>query len=354
MHLKLDKKMSNQEIAETFKFISGVLSLTDTNVFRVRAYQNAASVIEQLPEELHHMFLNNPDFDKLPGIGDTLHQKLTELFTTGTIKAFEEYVKDIPEAVWPLVQLHGLGVKKSYALAKAFKLDSAKTALADLRQHAEAGHVRGLPGFGEKSEKELIVMLTSSQPKGDRFPYAEAAAIAEQILNELKKCPAIVNCEPLGSLRRHTPTVGDIDIGLVTTDIGLVKDCVKNMKNVERILASGEQVIRALLKNGRQVDFKTVPPEEWGAFLQHYSGSKEHNIKLREYALDQGKSLSEHGIKYFSDAKPLTADTPFKVFANEIEFYNELGLAWIPPQQRLGGDEIRLAQQAFKAGKKRL
>jgi DNA polymerase (family X) len=345
MRLPLSKTISNQELAQVFLFISGVLSLTDTNRFRIRAYQNAASVIEQLPKELHTMFLTDTDFDKLPAIGETLEQKLVELFTTGRIKAFDEYTKDIPDGVWPLFKLHGLGVKKGYVLAKAFNLKDENSALTTLLEKAKAGEVRVLPGFGEKSETELIGLLERMREKSTtmgRIALKDAEEVAVKIIDDLMKCEGVEKAEALCSLRRPAPTVGDIDIGLICDDLGLVKTCVKNMKNVKQVFLEGEQIIRAELQNGRQVDFKTVPANEWGSFLQHYTGSKEHNIRLREFALKQGKSLSEHGIK----TKDKAGNEIMLKFDSEEAFYNALGLAWIPPEDRLGGDEIIKAQKA--------
>jgi DNA polymerase (family 10) len=207
--------------------------------------------------------------------------------------------------------------------------------LADVKKLAQSGKIRLLDGFGEKSETELITIIDNHQVQ-TRIPYSQAHSIAETFLNQLITCEAITTAEMLGSLRRHNPTIGDIDIGIATTNIGLVKNCVNDMKIVKRVVASGPQLIRVILESGFQVDIKVSTAEEWGAFLQHFTGSKEHNIKLREYALDKGLSLSEHGIKNTDTGKLTT-------FSDETAFYNYLGLQWIPPQNRVGGSEIEAA-----------
>lgn len=337
MELTLHKHATNHELAQVFAFIAGVISLKEGNSFRARAYQNAAVAIEQHPQQLHEMFLTNPDFDKIPGIGETLQLKLTELFTTGNVKAFQKYVADLPAGMWPLFHLSGLGAKKAFRLATTFKLNNAATAVAELLKHAQAGEVQHLDGFGVKSEQDLITILQSADPK-PRVSLAEAQPIAEEVVTYLKSCPAIQKIEVLGSLRRQTATVGDIDIGIAATDMAQVKTFVQDAKWVKRVVVAGEQLIRIILQDDRQVDIKLSTPAEWGAFLQHFTGSKEHNIRLREFALKQGKSLSEHGIKYLDDQGNVTTQ---KHFADEKEFYAELGLAWIPTQKRLGTTELQ-------------
>lgn len=339
MQLVLHRKMSNQELSEVLNFISGVLALRKANPFRVRAYQNAAAVIEQYDRQLHEMFLTDPDFDKIPGIGDTLQTKLTELFTTGNIKAFQEYVSDIPAGTYVLDKVPGLGVKKAYKLATLFHLDNADTALADLLEVAKAGKIRDIEGFGEKSEADIIEALKFRIDK-KRLPLAEAMAVATELLAELRQCPAVTRAEALGSLRRQLETVGDIDLGIAVSDIEIVKNYIKQLPHVKKVLVAGDQMIRVMLHDNHQVDIKVATPEEWGAFLQHFTGSKEHNIRLREFALKQGKSLSEHGIKV-TDKEGATHQ---EKYPDEESFYLALGLNWIKPEDRVGRDEITKAK----------
>lgn len=339
MTLPLHQKMTNHEISVVLDFISGVLALKGEDRFRVRAYQNAAAAVDQYPEQLWELFKHHQNLDDVPAIGQTLTEKLTELFTTGTIQAFQKYVQDIPAGVWALTPIHGIGVKKAYKLSHAFHLEDEKTALRELFSRAQAGEVSKLEGFGVKSEQELIEALQHHVVQ-ERMPRAVAAPIAERLVQTLLTCPAIQKAEALGSLRRHTATVGDIDIGIATNDIGLVKTFVKSMKSVKRMIIEGDQVMRVMLDSDHQVDIKVSPLDEWGSFLQHYTGSKEHNIKLREFALRQGKSLSEHGIK----ETDIQGHTVIKKFTSEKDFYTYLGLKWMPPEERLGTTEIEAAK----------
>ncbi len=337
MKLKLHKHMTNEEISEMFEFISAMLKAKGEDRFRVSAYDNAAATIKIYPKQLHEMFLTDPDFDDVPGVGKILNQKLVELFTTGNIKALQEYVVNIPSGVYPLVKVHGIGGKKALNLATRFNLDDEATALATLLAHAKAGEIHDLPGFGEKSEQDIIGQLERHQDK-PRMSYETAQQIANTLIEELQLCEDIAKVEALGSLRRKSTTVGDVDLGIAVKDMGRVKNYVKSMKSVRNVTVEGEGLIRIFLHDGTQVDIKVSSPTEWGAFIQHFTGSKEHNIKLREFALNQDKSLSEHGIKI---TDTISGEKIVKTFASEEDFYNDLGIQWIPPEERLGKDEIK-------------
>jgi DNA polymerase (family X) len=340
MKLQLHKHMTNEEISDVFEFISELLKAEGANRFRVSAYENAAATIKIYPKQLHEMFLSDPDFNDIPAVGKTLNEKLVELFTTGNIKALQKYVTDVPDGVYPLVKVHGIGGKRALFLATHFNLNEEKTALKTLLEHAKAGDIQNLPGFGEKSEQDIIEQLEHHQEK-PRMTHEAAQAIADKLMGLLKQCEDIVTVETLGSLRRGTPTVGDVDLGIAVKDMGRVKNYVKTMDSVRNITVEGEGLIRIFLTDGTQVDIKVSSPVEWGAFIQHFTGSKEHNIKLREFALEQGKSLSEHGIKITDD---ISGEKIVKIFADEKDFYNDLGLEWIPPEERVGKDEIKRYQ----------
>lgn len=326
MTLSLSKTMSNQELGEVFSFIGQVLAANGENQFRVRSYQNAAVVIEQQNEPLYEQYARGVKLEELPAIGETIAKKLGELFTTGTIKAFEKYVKDIPEPVFFLCKVPGIGVKRATVLVDAFQLKKSETAIQQLLQAGKEHAIAILPGFGEKSEAQIVKTLTEFK-EHKRMSYEEAHAIALEVIQMVQKCPGIEHVEMLGSLRRKSPTVGDVDLGAVAASPKEVAECLRRNKKVESIVAAGEGLIRLRLATGVQVDLKFATKEEWGSFLQHFTGSKEHNIVLRTRAIKMGKSLSEHGF----DGKGC---------ATEEEVYTTLGLRWIPPEERVGGDEF--------------
>ncbi len=345
MKLKLNKEMSNQEVAKLLEFIAEVLEAQGADRFRVRAYQNAAASIESYPKQMKKIYDEGEEFEKVPALGEAMANKLNELYETGNVESLQEYVSEVPAGVRSLIQLHGVGGKTALRLAKEFELDDEETAYQKLLAAAESGQIRELEGFAEKSEEDLIRRLKMQADKKDeRMPYKKAKPKADKIIEQLIKLNEVHRIEALGSIRRHAETVGDIDLGLVVNNIGPVKKHMKNMENVKRYLVSGEKLFRVLLDDDTQVDLKLSPADEWGSFLQHFTGSKEHNIKLREYALDKNMSLSEHGIKVLdSDTKEPKKKLKF---AEEEEFYHALDLKWIPPEERIGKDEIKRYKQA--------
>ncbi len=349
MKLHLSSSITNAELAQVFSFVAQVLKLQPQDRYRARAYEEAGVVISQLNNELADTFARlkttHPEtvaeefaeqMDNLPGIGEHIAQKLTNLFVTGDIPAFQKYVQDIPEGVYPLVQLYGIGAKKALLLAQHFHLTDPDIAIEKLLIAAQAGQVRKLEGFGEKSEQDLITTLKQKY-NTNRIPLKEALVVANTIKTALEQSPYVSDVTFLGSLRRGAQTVGDIDLGAITTNIAEMKAYIKKLPNVKTVLAAGDNVIRIILKNNWQVDIKLSNSEEWGSFLQHFTGSKEHNIRLREYALKKGFSLSEHGIK-------IKATGQMKTFKDEKTFYHFLGLSFIPPAERISGSEIEAHQ----------
>lgn len=347
MQLPLSSAMTNQEIAELFSFIAQVLNLKASNYFRARAYEEAAVVVSHLPYELQQRFQElqqktaepqqaitefQQQLDALPGIGEAIAAKLAELFTTGNIKAFQKYVAKYPGGIYPLMKIHGIGAKKALRLAEEFELNDPETAVDELLTRAKHGLVKGLAGFGDKSEEKLIADLQAQHHKA-RIPYQAAQKVADQFKKLLAAVPGVKKVEFLGSLRRGAATVGDIDLGVAAQKPQDVVVVLEKSALVRRVLVAGENLLSVISKEGWQVDIKFAPLAEWGSFIQHFTGDKQHNIKLREYALKKGLSLSEHGIKIKASGKQ-------KKFASEKEFYRFLGLRLIPPAERSGAEEL--------------
>jgi DNA polymerase (family 10) len=338
MKLPLHTKLTNQELASLLSFISQVVGMNPKNHFRSRAYEVAGVIIGQLDYELSQRFSQTDpetftkETEALPGIGESIAKKLVELFQTGTIAAFEKYTRDLPGGMYPLMQIHGIGAKKAFALSKQFELNDPETAVDELLTKAKHGLIRGLTGFGEKSELALITALEEKHQKG-RIPRYEAEKIAQDISTALKRSGLIQKITTLGSLRRGAQTVGDIDLGVATKDTPQVTKLILDLPQVRRVLLAGENLVSIIVDNGWQADIKFAPESQWGSFIQHFTGSKDHNIKLREIALKKGLSLSEHGIK-----NKETGST--KTFANEEDFYTYLGFTLIPPNERVGGTEF--------------
>jgi DNA polymerase (family 10) len=241
--------------------------------------------------------------------------------------------------MFELLVLRGVGAKTAYKLAKEFGITNRKTALERVKKAAEAKKIRELAGFGEKSEKEILDSLRElkkSKQEKTRMLLSHAEEISDRVVKHLQKLGHVEHAVPLGSLRRRKATVGDLDIAVSSSKPEEVISHFVKFKEIKDVETQGEDMSTVILTNGTQVDILVSPPAEFGSLLQHFTGSKQHNINLRTLALGQGKSLSQHGIK---------VDGKLKSIKDEEKFYKELGLPWIPPELREGKDELELAKK---------
>ncbi|HZQ29726.1 MAG TPA: PHP domain-containing protein, partial [Patescibacteria group bacterium] len=249
--------------------------------------------------------------------------------------------KGVSEAVFPLLDIPTFGPKKAFALVEHFKLKDAKTVLSDLEKLAREGKIASLPRFGEKSQTDILQAISEFRRGAGKttrmvLPYAQE--IADKLVAYIKELPEAKVVEPLGSLRRKMPTVGDIDLAVASDDPKKVIQHFVSYPSIERVIEKGTISAAILISGGRQVDLLIQAPEAFGSLLQHFTGSKNHNVHLREYAQKKGLSLSEKGIK-FVKAK----GQPTKKYDTEEKFYNALGLDFIEPEMREDTGEIELA-----------
>jgi DNA polymerase (family 10) len=335
--------MSNLEISTLFRNIAASYTIKDEAKFRFQiiAYEKAAETVAGLTTEISEYYKNN-ELDTLPGIGKTIRSHLDELFKTGTVKQFEWAKSDIPEAVFPLLDIPSFGPKKAYKLVKQFNFKNSATVIADLEAVAKQGLIAPLDGFGEKSQSDILMAITEfrlGKGKTSRMTLPYAMELSEKIVNYLKVSDVVIRAEPLGSLRRCMPTVGDIDIAVATKKPKQVIDYFVSYPATERIIEKGETSASILAVGGKQVDLMTQQPDGFGSLLQHFTGSKNHNVHLRELALKKGFSLSEYGIKLKSNAS-----SSINKYETEEQFYNAIGLQWIPPEIREDTGEIELAK----------
>ncbi|MCL5090625.1 MAG: PHP domain-containing protein [Patescibacteria group bacterium] len=344
----MNKYFTNQEIAELLRRVESAYEVKGENRFKIRAYDTAAASVEHSTSELKDLW-DEGKLDQVPGVGKSIAQHLDELFRTNKVKHFEKVMQGLPPAMFALEKIPGVGPKRALVLAKELKITEEKEAVEKLKEKALAGEVKKLEGFGEKLEQDLLRGIDSYE-KGEvetkRMPLYFANELAEELINYLKKNPEVVEAYPLGSLRRKLATVGDIDIAVSTNKPEEVLNYFFKYPKIQKVLDRGEKDLgRVTLQNGQQVDIRTSLPESFGAMLQHFTGSKQHNIALREFALSKGKSLSEYGIKKLKTVdnrqKPesRTQITEQK-FKNEIDFYQALGLDYIPPEIREDTGEI--------------
>lgn len=323
------KFFSNKEIAKLFREVAAAYQVKGDDYFKIIAYDKAADSVEHATSELKDLW-DDGRLDTVPGLGKSIQSHLDELFRTGKVKHFKEVKKGLPPGMFELLDVPGMGPKNAYKLAKALKIASVK----DLEVAAHAGKIRQLPGFGEKSEQDILASIFEYQGRTKRHILPLAFATAQRVLDHLRLAKACIRAEPLGSLRRMVATVGDIDIAVASDEPGEIINHFKTFREVARVLEAGSRTSSAVLKSGIQIDLMVQPPDAFGALLQHFTGSKNHNIHLRELALKKGFSLSEYGIK---------VKGKLKKFRKEEEFYRFLGIDFIEPELREDTGEIEAA-----------
>jgi DNA polymerase (family 10) len=329
-----DATLSNQAVASLLQHVATVLSIQGDNIFRIKAFQTAANSIEQLGTSLYELW-QDKQLDSVPGLGKRISSDMEELFTTGKVAYYDQLLKQVPAGVFPLVDLPGIGPKMAIKLATALDLFDATTAVAQVKLNAQAGKLNGLPGISSTMEKKILEIVSQPvQETSNRRALSEALAIANEIKEYLLLSAAVIECEVLGSLRRRSPTVGDIDLAICTEDASAVIAFLEKYPQVAKIIGQGDKSIAVRLVGGVRVDIKLHSPAQWGSLLQHYTGSKLHNIHLRNIALAKGLSLSEYGIK---------KEGGLQSYSSEQDFYAALGLQFVPPELREDTGEIEAA-----------
>ena len=324
----------NAEVATAFEEMADLLEIEGANPFRVRAYRFAARTLRDLPAEVGEMVAKGEDLTSLPGIGDDLAGKIKEILATGTAAAIEAQRKRVPATLTGLLRIPGLGPKRVKRLAHELKVRS----LSELQTAAQAGRVRTLAGFGEKTEQHILDALATRLAEAPRVQRAVAIPYAEALVAYLEQSSGVSRVIAAGSYRRGLETIGDLDI-LVTAPAGrAVMDRFVAYQEVRDVLARGETKSSVRLQSGLQVDLRVVPQDSYGAALLYFTGSKAHNVVLRQLAQQRGLKLNEYGV--FRGDKPIAGETEESVYAS-------LGLPWIPPELREGRGEI----DAAKAGR---
>ncbi|MGE5192207.1 MAG: DNA polymerase/3'-5' exonuclease PolX, partial [Deltaproteobacteria bacterium] len=325
--------MQNAEVVKIFEELADLLEIQNANPFRVRAYRNAARMLGDMPESLAEIVADpQRSLEDLPGIGNDLAGKIKTILSTGSLPQLEELRSQVPHGVVEMLRIPGLGPKKAAALFKELSI----TNLDMLKAAAESGTVAKLKGFGDKTAKSILEGLQHIAQAGARMYFAEAQPLAEAILADLRKLPAVHEAEVAGSFRRRRDTVGDLDV-LVTADGSAAPmDLVAGHPLVEKVLARGETKLRVRLKEGLEMDVRVVPAESYGAALQYFTGSKAHNIAIRKRGQDRGLKINEYGV--FRGEKAIGGST-------EKEVYTAVDLPWIPPELREDRGEIELAEK---------
>lgn len=331
--------MTNVEVTRLLRNVAASYTIKDENKFRFQiiAYTRAGDSIEHATSEVKDLWQEGK-LNTLSGIGSSIKSHLEELFKTGRVHHFDWVTKGIPQAVFPLLEVPTFGPKKAYKLVSEFKLKDPRTVISDLEKLARQGKIANLEGFGEKSEQDIIQAIGEYRQglaKTTRMVLPYAYELASKVVSYLREFPQTEQVYPLGSLRRMVATVGDIDIAVASNDPKSVIEHFVGYPALQRVIERGDRTASIIVSGGAQVDLMVQPEKAFGALLQHFTGSKHHNIHLREHAIKRGLSLSEYGIK---DRKGKLA-----MFATEEAFYGALGLKFIPPELREDQGEIEAA-----------
>lgn len=323
----------NADVAAVFEEIADLLDLKGENPFRSRAYRNAARMIRDLGRELRDMVDAGEKLTELPGIGEDLAKKIEEVVRTGKCQALEDLRSESTPGILELLRLPGLGPKR-------VKLLNQKLGIANLEQleaAARDGKIRGLPGFGEKSEQKLLEALKARALTGKRFLLAAVEPYADALAAHLGKVRGVKQVALAGSFRRRKETVGDLDVLVVARNGSEVADAFVTYDEVQHVLAKGDTKSSVLLRSGIQVDLRVVEEKSFGAALNYFTGSKAHNIAVRRLGQQRGLKINEYGV--FREEQYVCGQT-------EEEVYGAVGLPYIPPELREDTGEIEAAQKA--------
>ena len=328
------KVMKNSDIAKVFQDIADLLELKGENVFKIRAYQKAARAIEHYPRELKIMIEEGENLRVIPGVGEAIAKKATELITTGKLGYYENLKAEFPEGITNLLAIPGIGPKTAKKLSSELGITSED----ELEQAIKEGKVAKLFGLGDKTAENMLRQIQALRRKDQRIPIGEALPVVEEILAALRSVPGVRNLTAAGSLRRFRETVGDIDLMGTADEPKEVIDAFVALPQIAQVLAQGSTKASAIVKSGLQVDLRMVEHESFGSLLQYFTGSKQHNISLRERAHRQGLKLSEYGITVIVTDR-------LEKFSSEEQFYHRLGLQYIPPELREAQGEIEKAAE---------
>ena len=320
----------NADIAAAFDEIADLLEIKGENPFRVRAYRNAARVVGDMAEELRDKVERGEDLTQLPGIGKDLAQKIGQLVITGRIAQLEELRQALPPGLLDMLRLPGLGPKRVKVLFEDLQLRD----LAQLAEAARAGRIREIKGFGEKIEASILKAIEARRSEGTRVRRAAVAPYAESLVKTLRRVPGVKQVEVAGSYRRARETIGDLDILVEAENAASVMDAFTGYDEVQQVLAKGDTKSSALLRTGLQVDLRVVPAESFGAALQYFTGSKEHNIAVRKIAQAKGLKVNEYAVM---------RGEAYVAGRTEDEVYAALGLAMPPPELRENRGEVERA-----------
>jgi DNA polymerase (family X) len=319
--------VNKKNIIKLLETIAIYMELKGENTFKVSAFRKAANALETDDRSLNEI----DSFTAINGIGKGTAAVIEEYISDGTSSVLEELQKEVPEGLVPLLKLPGLGGKK---IAKLYQ-ELNVTNMEDLKEVCESGKVSSLAGFGKKTEEKILAAIESAGSQPERLPIAYMLPIAEKIEKAHSGMKGIKKFSRAGSLRRMRETVKDLDFIIAVDDVQSVKEQILNLPDIKDSVAAGDTKISLTFRYEWEVsvDFRLVKPEEFATALHHFTGSKDHNVRMRQIAKERGEKISEYGVENAETGEVTT-------FQTEEEFFDHFGLSWIPPELREDGREI--------------
>ena len=333
--------LSNAELAAIFHEIGSLLEIKGELVFKTVAYHRAADAIAHSPHEIARAYREGRP-PAIPGVGAAISDKIAELATTGRLRFLDRLHGEVPPTLVELLEVPGVGPRTVRLLWERLGIES----LEDLRTGLRAGTIRGTPGLSEKGIASLAAGVAAVDRRSTRMTLGTAERIIESVAALLRDVPGVRRVEPAGSFRRRRETIGDLDLLVETDDAVAVIEHFTALSVVDSVVNAGAHKAAVRLAGGPQVDLMTMPPGACGTYLVHFTGSKEHNVRLRGIARDRGWSLSEKGFARLGEDGEIAtgADAELRTFATEAEVYAVLGLAEVPPELREDGGEVEAAR----------
>lgn len=327
-------KVDNIKIARIFREIADLLSIKGENPFRIRAYEKAADILEHLSGNIEELYREGK-LKQIPGIGKGILEKIETIIKTGTLPLYEQLKSNFPPGLIEIISIPDVGPKTAKLLYEKMGIKNVE----ELEDAAKKGMLRGLAGMGERKEENILRGIKLYRMRSSRMLLGRALPLVNAVISELttKASSLIEKISPAGSLRRGKETIGDIDILATSSNPDSLMDAFSNLSFVEEVLVKGETKTSILTDQGFQMDLRVVSSESFGAALQYFTGSKSHNIKLRERAIRKGLKINEYGV-FNQEGRKIAGE-------KEEEVYSILNLHFIPPELREDRGEIEAAEK---------
>ncbi|WLR50161.1 DNA polymerase/3'-5' exonuclease PolX [Bacillus tianshenii] len=329
-------KANKKDVIKVLETIAVYMEIKGENPFKTSAYRKAAQALENDDRSLSDI----DDFSKMKGIGKGTAAVIQEVVETGTSETLEDLVEELPKGLLQLLKLPGLGGKK---IAKLYQ-QLGVTDMESLKKACEDNQVQTLAGFGKKTEEKILAAIEDIGSRPDRLPIAFMLPVAQKIEAQLEEMTGIEQFSRAGSLRRVRETIKDLDFIIATTKPADVREQILALDRISDVIASGDTKVSVVMDwdYDISVDFRLIEPEAFATTLHHFTGSKDHNVKMRQLAKSRGEKISEYGVEVDETGEVLT-------FASEEEFFAHFGLAFIPPEMREGTDELDVFKEPYEA-----